>query len=626
MNGAQSTQTSVRRRRRVSTHAHVLRTKVLQWFVAIVIAVVGWSVAAPAAHAAPVAQAPVVSAGFVGLSVGARGGDVVSLQRALIAAGIPLKGGADGVFGPVTRQAIRDFQAARSLSVTGTVDQATSQALLGTSNSPGTTTTGLKKGATGAAVKALQQKLVASGAYLAGGIDGVYGEATARAVRHVQLWHRLPQTGSVDAATAKALGLSVSASTPAPAPAASSGGSQSGQYVGLRQGARGENVKAMQQALQRVGTWILGGADGVFGPATTSAVKKFQSVNGLAQTGVIGVREAQILGLSGGSSAPAPAADTSAWLGLKIGSRGAGVQAVQAALIKAGVTVRGGADGVFGSVTQAALISYQKSVGVSGSGTVDAATIAKLGLGTSNGPVAFAGNSSGGSSSAGAGYVGLTIGAQGAKVKELQQALQNAGLYVRGGADGVFGPATASALKAFQSVNGIPQTGVTTAKGVAILGLGSGGGQSVTNPNGANISMQRFPVQGLCFFGDTWGAARGSGRTHEGVDIIANEGNKLYAVVDGTISKMYWDQPGLRAGNGLRVEQANGTYFTYLHLSAFAPGIQVGAKVKAGDVIGFVGSTGSSATPHLHFEIHPNGGAAINPYPYVKAINACNQR
>jgi murein DD-endopeptidase MepM/ murein hydrolase activator NlpD len=95
-------------------------------------------------------------------------------------------------------------------------------------------------------------------------------------------------------------------------------------------------------------------------------------------------------------------------------------------------------------------------------------------------------------------------------------------------------------------------------------------------------------------------------------------------VVDGTISKLYWDQPGALSGNGLRVEQANGTYFTYLHMLSFAPGVTVGTQVKAGDVIGFVGTTGSSATPHLHFEIHPYGGAAVNPYPYVKAIDECN--
>ena len=69
------------------------------------------------------------------------------------------------------------------------------------------------------------------------------------------------------------------------------------------------------------------------------------------------------------------------------------------------------------------------------------------------------------------------------------------------------------------------------------------------------------------------------------------------------------------SGNGFRISQPNGTYFTYLHMSAFADGLGVGSPVTAGQVIGYVGKTGNAATPHLHFEVHPNGGGRGQPVP-----------
>jgi hypothetical protein len=68
---------------------------------------------------------------------------------------------------------------------------------------------------------------------------------------------------------------------------------------------------------------------------------------------------------------------------------------------------------------------------------------------------------------------------------------------------------------------------------------------------------------------------------------------------------------------------ADGTYFFYAHMSAFAPGLSVGSAVKAGQIIGQVGMTGDAPIPHLHFEVHPGGGASVNPTPYVKAVDAC---
>ena len=142
-------------------------------------------------------------------------------------------------------------------------------------------------------------------------------------------------------------------------------------------------------------------------------------------------------------------------------------------------------------------------------------------------------------------------------------------------------------------------------------------------PSGPSLKLGAFPVEGPCHYGDTYGFPRSAGRQHLGVDIIAAAGKQIYAVTDGTITKVYVDYPGSLAGNGVRLTMADGTYFFYAHMLAVADGIGVGSKVKAGQVIGTVGSTGNSGTNHLHLEAHPKGGTAVNPYPLVKVIDAC---
>ena len=129
-------------------------------------------------------------------------------------------------------------------------------------------------------------------------------------------------------------------------------------------------------------------------------------------------------------------------------------------------------------MTKSALIAYQRANGLAASGAVDAATATRLGLGGAAAQPSTAQPATGGSSGASGSYVGLKVGSRGGAVKELQQALLETGLTVRGGADGVFGAATKSALVFFQRVNGIEQTGVLTATGAQILGLGSSAGPS----------------------------------------------------------------------------------------------------------------------------------------------------
>ena len=138
------------------------------------------------------------------------------------------------------------------------------------------------------------------------------------------------------------------------------------------------------------------------------------------------------------------------------------------------------------------------------------------------------------------------------------------------------------------------------------------------------VSIRQFPVQGQCWFADTWQTPRGGGRLHEGIDLIAKAGLNVYAVDDGTLSKQFWDSPGSLSGNGWRLLRPDGTYFIYAHLSAFAPGLKVGSVVTAGQILGYVGKTGNAGSPHLHFEVHPNSGAPINPYPTIKAADACS--
>ena len=136
-------------------------------------------------------------------------------------------------------------------------------------------------------------------------------------------------------------------------------------------------------------------------------------------------------------------------------------------------------------------------------------------------------------------------------------------------------------------------------------------------------AIANFPAQGLCSFTDTYGAPRAGGRVHEGVDIIAKAGQLVYAVSDGTLTKQYVDGPGSLSGNGWRLTGTDGTYFFYAHLSVFASGLTVGSGVKAGQIIGQVGMTGNAPIPHLHFEVHPGGGAPVDPTPIVRAVDGC---
>lgn len=177
-------------------------------------------------------------------------------------------------------------------------------------------------------------------------------------------------------------------------------------------------------------------------------------------------------------------------------------------------------------------------------------------------------------------------------------------------------PTAPSAAPGTAPVTGYPAPG-TASGGPSSLGLprqDPGAAFGVPSTQG-----YAFPVLGDgVSFSDDYGAPRAGTGWHQGIDLFGPTGTPIVAVADGVLSKVGVNTLG---GNRLWLTDDAGTEYYYAHLSAYAPGTADGARVRAGQVIAFLGNTGQAITtpPHLHFEIHPGGGDSVNPYPYLVA-------
>ena len=164
---------------------------------------------------------------------------------------------------------------------------------------------------------------------------------------------------------------------------------------------------------------------------------------------------------------------------------------------------------------------------------------------------------------------------------------------------------------------------------ILMLALAAGASASSAKP----VPKLVFPIVGSVSYTDDFGAPRAGG-SHQGNDILAARKAPAIAVESGTVK--FWTTSAA-AGCMLYLYGDSGTTYLYIHLNndltmrndnrgscvagtSYAPGLKDGARVNTGQLVGYVGDSGDAngIHPHLHFEVHPNGGSAVDPYPYLR--------
>ncbi len=274
----------------------------------------------------------------------------------------------------------------------------------------------------------------------------------------------------------------------------------------------------------------------------------------------------------------------------------ASVAALQAALDSLGL-YSGQVDGIKGPLTRRGVRAFQRRHGLRVDGIAGPKTRRALG---------WRGRPALGSRPMRRGHRGWDVAA-------LQFLLQRAG-HGPGRADGLFGPLTQGAVRRAQSAAGVAVDGI--AGPITIRSLRGGGGGGNAGPPSGPVRFLR-PVPGP--IGSPFAPASAPGRTHDGVDFPVAYGTPVGAAGVGITISAGYNYGGY--GNLVVIQHRLGFTSWYAHLSRITT--SVGQRVTGGTRIGYVGSTGHSTGPHLHFEVR-RYNTPINPVPRLLAATASN--
>jgi len=422
-----------------------------------------------ASTAAPDAQSWSTStqdynAGYPVLMLGSTGSDVSDLQARLLELGY-YEGAIDGRYASGTQAAVQEFQSRNGLTADGVAGRQTQDLLYSGGAQPKyvsatDTSSGyllLKQGTSGLDVRKLQGRLAELG-YYAGGVDGIYGETTADAVKAFQRNNGLSGDGQAGSQTQSKLYSATAKYANNPVATA-----DPGQTRSLSLGMSGNDVYALQQRLIEL-RYLTGVADGFFGEETRMALIEFQKNNNLTADGNAGASTLRKLaGSCKAATRVTPSPAPSGTVTLREGDTGENVYLLQAQLFELGYYT-GRIDGRFTEETKQAVIAFQMANGLAADGIAGKGTQNMLKDGRAI-PAGMGGNLEIPKENT---LSTLRRGDENGEVLVLQQYLLNLG-YLSTEPDGQFGSGTERAVKLFQEANGLTADGVAGKGTLSIL-------------------------------------------------------------------------------------------------------------------------------------------------------------